>query len=243
MENLEFQRKIEYAKIMLEEYRTLRSEIINKQSILNNITNFSFAIIGVNLAAITNILVKQQDNNGDEFIIMSTAIIIPLICGFAIIQYYLEFIYTARISRYIVAIEDNINTMFREPLLFWERGIREWDNYNPPFPPEILQRLAQLQKFMLIKDKYVKRLLILPLTFCIIAVFSVLISFYYTYPYIKTIKIFNIDFNNITISFYPVISVIICFTVFLLWRKLDKIVDTMHWSTLKGSTNESEESD
>ncbi|MEH2391975.1 MAG: hypothetical protein V7K21_10075 [Nostoc sp.] len=92
MEEREFQKKIEYTKFMLEEYRTLRTEIINKQSILNNITNFSFAIIGVNLAAITNILVNKTNNNGDEFIMMATAIIIPLICAFAIIQYYLEFI-------------------------------------------------------------------------------------------------------------------------------------------------------
>lgn len=235
MEEREFQKKIEYTKIMLEEYRTLRSEIINKQSILNNITNFSFAIIGVNLAAITNILVKQQNNkNGDDFIIMATAIIIPLICGFAIIQYYLEFIYIARIARYIVAIEDNINTLFGEHLLFWESGIRKWD-YNPHLPPKILNKIVELQTFMLIEDKYVRRLLILPLTFSIIAIFSVLISFYYVY------QDHQINLSN-PIFFYPIISVIICLSVFLLWRRLDKIIDTMHWSTLEGSTNESEKS-
>lgn len=94
---------------------------------------------------------------------------------------------------------------------------------------------------MLIEDKYVRRLLVLPLTFSIIAIFSVLISCSYVYC-ILCIKCNNQCNIHSTIFFYPVISLIICLSVFLLWRRLDKIIDTMHWSTLEGSTNESEKS-
>lgn len=221
MEEGDFKKNIEYIKIMLEEYKSLRSEIINKQSLLNNIVNFSFAIIGATLVSIANVVVKQEKNNGCEFIVIATAIIIPFMCGFAVIQYYLEFIYTARISRYIVAIEYDINTLLGKHLLFWESGIREWK--PSPLPEEIDNKMKQLQKFMWIKDEFVKKLLVLPSTFSIIAIFSAIFSMIYGWKYCIS--------NNKIIWIYWIISVLFFTGIFFLWYRLDKIVDKMHWST------------
>ncbi|MBN3896656.1 MAG: hypothetical protein HWQ41_15725 [Nostoc sp. NOS(2021)] len=224
MQDPELEKKIEYTKIMLEEYRTLRSEIINKQSLINNIVNFSFAIIGANLVSIANVVVKQKTNNEcEEFIVIATALFIPFICGFAIIQYYLEFIYTARISRYIVAIEDNINTMFGKQLLFWESGIREWESYQ--VPQDIYDKIKQLREFMWIKDKFVKKLLILPTTFCIIAAGSGISSMIYSITHCQN--------NNLYI--YHFIFILFAIVLGLLWRQLAKIVNEMHWSTMNNS--------
>ncbi len=141
MEEHEFRKKVVYTKIMLEEYKTLRSEIINKQNHINNIINFSFAIIGANLSAIGGI--AQGSIQGNNFILIATSVIIPFVCWFAFIQYYLEFIYTARIARYIVTIECNINKQFDEHLLFWESGIREWE--NPDYKHKELRKIIDIE--------------------------------------------------------------------------------------------------
>lgn len=112
MQEDEFKKQIEYTKIRLEEYKTLRSEIVSKQGYLNNLINFSFAIISATLAAIANI-VRQGPSRGNEFVLIATSIIIPFVCFVAFIQFYLEFIYIARIARYIVEIEYSINKQFK----------------------------------------------------------------------------------------------------------------------------------
>ncbi|MDZ8030156.1 hypothetical protein [Nostoc sp. DedSLP04] len=217
MQDSELEKKIEYAKIMLEEYKTLRTEIINKQTLINNIVNFSFAIIGVTLGAIATVVTKEP-KNGEEFVLIATAVIIPFVCWFAFVQYYLEFIYTARISRYIVAIEYKINTLFGEHLLFWESGIRNWEISQLP------EEISQLHKFMHIQDKLVRKLLILPLNFSLIAICSSIFSIIYGSDCCKDN---NIPYLKIIVY---IVMLILFFSGIYFWFQFQKVLNRMQWS-------------
>lgn len=216
MDEYEFKKKIEYTKIMLEEYKTLRSEIVSKQGYINNIINFSFAIIGATLAAIAN-NVRQGTSQGNEFVLIATSMIIPFVCWFAFIQYYLEFIYIARISRYIVVIEYSINKQLNEHLLFWESGIREWDNHN--------DKHEELRRFMHIEDKLVKKLLVLPLTFFLIAVSSAIFSIFYSFLCCG-------QNYKLTITTYGFIGILFLLGIFL-WYRFNKEVKRLDWNRIK----------
>ncbi|MEH2397178.1 hypothetical protein [Nostoc sp.] len=214
MEDREFNKNIEYAKIMLEEYRTLRSEIINKQTLINTIVSLSFAIIGAELAYISNIFVKPENYNGYgyAFILIGTAIFIPLTCGVAIIQYYLELFYTARISRRIVDIEDQINKMFEKRILFWESLI------SSPVPEE------EIPEYLKIKEKFVIKLLILPSTFSLIAILSAIVSLIYGYYNVNVRS--HLTHSNLTILVYTIMVILFGFGIYI-WFKLKTVVNNM----------------
>ena len=111
--------KWEFIQIALEEYKSLRSEIINKQGLIINLVQFNLAFIGAIFAA-----AFASKNPYIQYITL--LVIVPCIVVFVSFYCTYESIHIKRIGRYISEIEHKVNQKFEdsetrtEPVLFWE---------------------------------------------------------------------------------------------------------------------------
>ncbi|GAH75554.1 unnamed protein product, partial [marine sediment metagenome] len=109
-------------KIMMEEYKSLRSEIRQSMQNRNSILTFSIAIIGVVFhAGVSVFLNHSQKSQVLAFFIFSS--ILPTLSLLILILWCGEMEYMGRIGYYLIDFENRINGIHKEKLLYWENWV------------------------------------------------------------------------------------------------------------------------
>ena len=113
-------------QIMMEEYKLLRSEILQSMQNRNSILTFGLAIIGVTLhASISALLNPSKISQVLAFLIFSS--ILPTLSLLVLILWCGESEKIGRIGGYLVNFENKINDIHGEKLLYWENWWHERD--------------------------------------------------------------------------------------------------------------------
>lgn len=108
----------EYIQLVLEEYKTLRSEILDKEELIINIYNYHLAFIGV-------ISAGSIASKNPEFIYFSCTFFIPFIAIIGLMYCVYEDVNIKRIGRYIAELEHDMNRVYNnknkeDVMFFWE---------------------------------------------------------------------------------------------------------------------------
>lgn len=108
-------------EILLQEYRTLREEILTSMASRNSILAFGLATVGVLYTAAAQMGHESVTGNLSHLILI---LVLPFVCFFISLSWLGEYERIQRAGGFIARLEKRINDLAAERLLSWETELR-----------------------------------------------------------------------------------------------------------------------
>jgi hypothetical protein len=112
---------MESVQVLLEEYKTLRQEILTAMANRNSILSFGQASIG---AIFTASIVTYKTANYSVFSSLSLIFLIPTVVSFILFMWIGEYQRMQRAGKFLAQLEERINDESKQILLSWETSLR-----------------------------------------------------------------------------------------------------------------------
>jgi hypothetical protein len=112
---------MEPVQVLLEEYKTLRQEILTAMSNRNSILSFGQASIG---AVFTASIISYKTTSYSLLSSLSLIFVVPTVVSFVLFMWIGEYQRMQRAGKFLVELEERINGECKQMLLSWETSLR-----------------------------------------------------------------------------------------------------------------------